>query len=225
MDAEQVRALAKSQGVTVTAALTAALMLAVDRLQKEQVRDPAKHKPVKIFVPVNLRSIFPSKTLRNFILYTIPSIETKYGDYEFPELCQSVSHQMKLQITPRRMAAIIAANVSSEKNLLIRMAPLPIKDIVMKGVYQAVGERKSCFSFSNLGVSKMPEEFERYVDRLDFVLGTQRSQRYNTSLITYKGKMMFNITRNTDKPLLERHFYQVLRELGIHVIAQSNARE
>lgn len=225
LDAEQVRALAKSQGVTVTAALTAALMLAVDRLQKEQVRDPAKHKPVKIFVPVNLRSIFPSKTLRNFILYTIPSIETKYGDYEFPELCQSVSHQMKLQITPRRMAAIIAANVSSEKNLLIRMAPLPIKDIVMKGVYQAVGERKSCFSFSNLGVSKMPEEFERYVDRLDFVLGTQRSQRYNTSLITYKGKMMFNITRNTDKPLLERHFYQVLRELGIHVIAQSNARE
>ncbi len=225
LDTEQVRALAKSQGVTVTAALTAALMLAVDRLQKEQVRDPAKHKPIKIFVPVNLRTIFPSKTLRNFILYTIPSIETKYGDYEYTELCQSVSHQMKLQITPRRMAAIIAANVSSEKNLLIRMAPLFIKDIVMKGVYSAVGERKSCFTFSNLGVSKMPEEFERYVDRLDFVLGTQRSQRYNTSLITYKGKMMFNITRNNDKPLLERHFYQVLRELGIHVIAQSNARE
>ncbi len=225
LDAQQVRALAKAQGVTVTAALTAALMLAVDRLQKEQVHNPAKHKPVKIFVPVNLRSIFPSKTLRNFILYAIPSIETKYGDYEFPELCQSVQHQMKLQITPRRMAAIIAANVSSEKNLFIRMAPLFLKDVIMKMVYRAVGERKSCFSFSNLGVSSMPPEFERYVDRLDFVLGTQKTQRYNTSLITYKGKMMFNITRNTDKPLLERHFYQVLRELGIHVIAQSNARE
>jgi len=57
------------------------------------------------------------------------------------------------------------------------------------------------------------------------VLGTQRSQRYNTSLITYKGKMMFNIMRNTAKPLLEPHLYAVLRELGIHVIAQSNARE
>lgn len=225
LDAEQVRALAKEQGVTVTAYLTAVLIMAVDRLQKQQIRNPAKHKPVKIFVPVNLRSIFPSKTLRNFILYTIPGIETKYGDYTFPEICQSVHHQMKLQITPGRMAAIIAANVSSEKSLLIRSAPLPLKNIVMSGVYDAVGERKSCFSFSNLGVSKMPPEFEAYVDRLDFVLGTQKSQRYNTSLITYKGKMMFNITRNTEKPLLERHLYEVLRERGVHVIAESNTRE
>ncbi|MBR2445055.1 MAG: alpha/beta hydrolase fold domain-containing protein [Clostridia bacterium] len=225
LDAETVRARAKEQGVTVTAYLTAALMTATDRLQKQQIHNPAKHKPVKIFVPVNLRSIFPSKTLRNFILYTIPGVETKYGDVDFPALCQSVQHQMKLQITPQRMAAIIAANVSSEKSLFIRACPLPLKNLVMKGVYQAVGERKSCFTFSNLGVSNMPAEFERYVDRLDFVLGTQRSQRYNTSLITYKGKMMFNIMRNTAKPLLEPHLYAVLRELGIHVIAQSNARE
>ena len=225
LDAEQVRTLAKAQGVTVTAFLTAVQIMAVDRLQKEQIPNPAKHKPVKIFVPVNLRSIFPSKTLRNFILYTIPGVETKYGDYAFEEICQSVQHQMKLQITPRRMAAIIAANVSSERNLLIRAAPLPLKNIVMSGVYNAVGERKSCYSFSNLGVSNMPPEFERYVERLDFVLGTQKSQRYNTSLITYKGKMMFNITRNTSKPLLERHLYEVLRERGVHVLAQSNTRE
>ena len=225
LDAKTVRTLAKAQGVTVTAYLTAVLTVAVDRLQKEQIHNPAKHKPVKIFVPVNLRSIFPSKTLRNFILYAIPSIETKYGDYEFDELCRSIQYQMKLQITPRRMAGIIANNVSSEKNLLIRACPLVIKNVIMKGVYQAVGERKSCFSFSNLGVANMPSEFERYVDRLDFVLGTQQSQRYNVSLITYKGKMMLNIMRNTSKPLLERHLYQVLRELGIHVIAQSNARE
>ena len=225
LDAEQVRTLAKAQGVTVTAFLTAALMMATDRLQKQQIRNPAKHKPIKIFVPVNLRSIFPSKTLRNFILYTIPGIETKYGDYTFPEICQSVQHQMKLQITPRRMAAIIASNVSSEKSLFIRACPLPLKNFVMSCVYNAVGERKSCFTFSNLGVSHMPAEFERYVDRLDFVLGTQRTQRYNTSLITYKGKMMFNIMRNTARPLLEPHLYAVLRELGIHVIAQSNARE
>ena len=225
LDAEQVRTLAKAQGVTVTAYLTAAQIEALDRLQKQQVRNPAKHKAIKIFVPVNLRSVFPSKTLRNFILYTLPGVETKYGDYTFEELCQSVQHQMKLQITPRRMAAIIAANVSSERNLLIRAAPLPIKNIVMSGVYNAVGERKSCYSFSNLGVSKMPPEFEAYVDRLDFVLGTGKFQRYNTSLITFKGKMMFNITRNVSKPLLERHLYDVLRERGVHVIAESNTRE
>jgi NRPS condensation-like uncharacterized protein len=225
LDAAQVLSLAKEQGVTVTAYLTAVQIEALDRLQRQQVRNPARHKPIKIFVPVNLRSLFPSKTLRNFILYTIPGVETKFGDYSFEELCQSVQHQMKLQITPRRMAAIIAANVSSERGLLVRAAPLPLKNLVISGVYNAVGERKSCYSFSNLGVSRMPPEFEAYVDRMDFVLGTGKFQRYNTSLITFKGKMMFNITRNVSEPLLERHLYEVLRERGVHVIAESNTRE
>ena len=136
LDAEQVRLLAKEQSVTITAFLTAALIEALDRMQKKQVRDVSKHKPLKVFVPVNLRSLFPSKTLRNFILYTIPGVETKYGSYTFPELCQSVQHQMKLQITPRRMSAIIAANVSSEKNLLLRATPLALKNIVISGVYK-----------------------------------------------------------------------------------------
>ena len=48
----------------------------------------------------------------------------------------------------------------------------------------AVRERKSCFSFSNLGLVNMPEEFRRYVDRLDFVLGSLSSAPYNTSAIT-----------------------------------------
>ena len=224
LDAKQVLALAKEQGVTVTAYLTAVQIEALDRLQRQQVHNPARHKPVKIFVPVNLRSLFPSKTLRNFILYAIPGVETKYGDYTFAELCQSVQHQMKLQITPRRMAAIMAANVSSEHGLFLRAAPLPLKNLVISGVYNAVGERKSCYSFSNLGVSRMPPEFEAYVDRMDFVLGTGKFQRYNVALITFKDKMMFNITRNVSKPLLERHLYDVLRERGVHVIAESNIR-
>jgi hypothetical protein len=70
----------------------------------------------------------------------------------------------------------------------------------------------------------MPPEFEAYVDRMDFVLGTGKFQRYNVALITFKDKMMFNITRNVSKPLLERHLYDVLRERGVHVIAESNIR-
>jgi Cys-tRNA synthase (O-phospho-L-seryl-tRNA:Cys-tRNA synthase) len=68
-------------------------------------------------------------------------------------------------------------------------------------------------------------EFEAYVDRMDFVLGTGKFQRYNISLITFKGKMMFNITRNVSEPLLEHFLYEVLRERGVHVVAESNTRK
>ena len=64
----------------------------------------------------------------------------------------------------------------------------------------------------------------RHVDRLDFVLGCQAAAPYNTSAITYKGKIYLNIIRNVSEPVLEREIYAALRELGIPHTAESNTR-
>ncbi len=225
MDADAVVAEAKKRGVTVTAFMVSALILAVSEIQKKKVPDTKKHMALKVHVPVNLRKLFPSKTLRNFALYATPGIDPALGEYEFDEVCKIIQHQMKLQITEKNMSALIAANISSEKVFLIRAVPLFLKNIVMKSIFNAVGERKSCLTFSNLGVAQAPDEFGEFVDRLDFVLGVQSSAPYNTSAITYKGKMNLNIIRNISEPLLEPELYRILRDLGIKVIAESNTRE
>jgi len=224
LEADSVVAEAKKRGITVTAYIVAALMVAAMRSQEKIVRNKKKYLPIKVLVPVNLRKIFPSKTLRNFILYATPGFDPRLGEYGFEEICDLVHHQMKLQITDKNMAAMIATNVNSEKPLALRVVPLFIKNIIMKLIFDAVGERKSCFSFSNLGVVKMPEEFEANVSRLDFVLGSQASAPYNTSAITYKGKMMLNIIRNISEPILEYELYHVLRDLGLSPVAESNTR-
>ena len=109
--------------------------------------------------------------------------------------------------------------------MAVRVIPLFLKNIIMKAIFNAVGERKSCFSFSNLGAVNMPREFSDRVERLDFVLGAQASAPYNTSLITYGGKMYLNVIRNIADPLFEPVLHAVLRELGVHVVVESNARE
>ena len=225
LDASEVAAEAKKRGVTVTAYLTTALMLACVRVQEQTVRNPKRWKPIKILIPVNLRKMFPSKTLRNFVLYATPGIDPTLGEYEFDEVCQIVHHQMKLQITEKNLAAMIATNVNNERQMILRLAPLFIKNFVMKLIFNAVGERKSCFSFSNLGVVKMPEEFSSAVERLDFVLGVQSKAPYNTSAITYNGVLNLNVIRNIKEPLLESRLYGVLREQGIGVKVESNTRE
>ncbi|MBR6682122.1 MAG: alpha/beta hydrolase [Clostridia bacterium] len=224
LDSASVVAEAKKRNVTVTAYLVSALIVAVDNIQKSRVRNRKKYKPVKVLVPVNLRKLFDSKTLRNFVLYATPGIDPKLGDYEFDEICKIVHHQMGLQITKKNMSSMIKTNVDSETPLLMRVVPLFLKNIVMKLIFNAVGERKSCFSFSNLGVVKTPDEFSQYVDRLDFVLGVQASAPYNVSAITYKGKINMNIIRNIDEPVLEYEIYKVLKSLGIKLVAESNAR-
>lgn len=225
LDAANVSRDAKSRGITVTAYLASAFIVATARIQEQRVRNKSKYKPIKVLIPVNLRKIFPSKTLRNFVMYASPGIDPRLGHYEFDEICDIVKNQMKLQITDKNMAAIIATNVNDEKNPLLKIVPLFLKNIVMKLIFNAVGEKKSCYSFSNLGVVDPPEEFKRYVDRLDFVIGNQASAPYNVAALAYKGKIYLNIIRNISDPILEAEFHNVFRELGIEHVVESNTRE
>lgn len=215
---------AKKLGVTVTVYMTAILIDAACRVQAGRVKNPAKYKPIKVCVPVNLRKMFPSETMRNFVLYTTPGIDPRLGEYEFDKLCDIVAAQMKLQMTERNMAAMIRTNVDSEKNPFLRAVPLFLKNIVMKMVFNSVGEKKTCFSFSNLGLICAPEEYTEKVNRMDFVLGSQASAPYNISAVTYLGNMYLNVTRNASEPVLEREIYNVLRERGVPHTVESNTR-
>ena len=224
IDPEYVREEAKRRGITVNIYLTSILILAAARIQEKRVSDPSKYKPVKVFVPINLRKMFNSRTMRNFILYAMLGINPRLGDYSFEDICQITSAQMKQQYTKKNMQAMIKTNVASEESIFIKVVPLFLKDFIMKLVFLSVGERKSLFSFSNLGLVSVPEEYSRRVVRMDFILGAQSSAPYNVSALTYGGKMYFNVTRNCKEPAYEGEIYRVFRELGIPHTIESNTR-
>lgn len=222
LSAEQVLSKAHKYGVSVTTFLCAAVMMALQQLQSRQVPLPMLRKSIKILLPVNLRRLFPSRTLRNFALYITPEIQPKLGEYSFQEICQVVHHRMGLELTPKFMSTMIATNLSSERMLAIRLVPLFLKNVIMKTVFNSVGERKSCMTLSNLGMAEVPEEMSPFVDRFDFILGVQATAPYNCGVISYGEYLYMNVIRNIREPILERQLYQVLRELGLSVQVQSN---
>lgn len=212
---------AHEQKVSATAFLTAAMMMALQNWQKETLPQ-RRRKPIKVLIPVNLRKLFPSSTLRNFAMYTTPEILPQLGEYDFSEICRVVSSKMAADITPKQMSRMIATNVDSEQMTLVRLMPLFVKNAVMKAVFDTVGERKSCLSLSNLGQVQLPKEMMAYVERMDFILGVQATAPYNCGVISYGENMYLNMIRNIQEPALERHFYGVLRELGLPVQVQGN---
>lgn len=213
---------AHEYGVSLTAFLSAVMMQALQNLQAEKVPNPDRRKPIKLLIPVNLRRLFPSSTMRNFAMYTIPEIQPKLGTYSFREICSAVQHHMGLDITAKRMSMKIAANVSSERSFAVKVMPLFLKNFVMKAVYDAVGERKSCLSLSNLGAVQLPEEMKPYVQRLDFILGVQATTPYNCGVLSYNGTLYINFIRGIRHPELEAHFHRVLQELGLPAEVESN---
>ncbi len=211
-------------GVTATNFLAAALMAALQKLQQTQVPDIRRRKPIRLQIPVNLRRLFPSSTLRNFAMYTIPELLPRLGEYSFQEICQVVRHCMGLRITPKQMSMVIAANVSSERILAVKLMPLFLKNFVMRLIYDAVGEKKNCLSISNLGAVRLPEEMKPYVDSFDFILGVQAAYPNNCGVVSFGDKVHVNFIRNVREPALEQAFFAVLQELGLAVTVQSNQR-
>jgi len=216
---------AREHGVTLTAFLGAVMIQAIQNLQKEQVPYARFRKHIKIQLPVNLRTLFPSNTLRNFSLYIAPEIDPRLGEYTFPEICAAVRHRMGLEINQKHMGSLIAANVSVERLMALRLMPLFLKNIFMRLAFDFVGERKSCLSVSNLGQVKLPEVMIPYVERFDVVLGVKATAPYNCAVISYGDTLYVSFIRNIRESRLEYHFYKVLRDMNIPVTVESNRGE
>ena len=221
---DAVKAKAKEFGVSVTEFIAAVMMKAISDLQTEKVPRRMRRRPVKVLLPVNLRGLFPSRTLRNFASYVTPEIDPRLGDYSLAEICKIVHYRMGLENDARMMAAKIATNVASERSAVLRAMPLFIKNIAMKAVFDLVGECKSCLCLSNLGLVQLPDAMAPYVARMDFIIGVQAAAPHGCAVVSWNGTAYINCIRNIREPELELHFYQVLHELGLPVKAESNQR-
>ncbi|MBR5428993.1 MAG: hypothetical protein IK116_00530, partial [Firmicutes bacterium] len=222
VDAERLLELAHEYQCTVTVFLAAVMIRAIISMQNED-RPKRFQRPVKITIPVDLRRLYGSVTMRNFALALNLGVDPKLGEYTLKELCASITHQLAVEATPQNMAARIAANVIPQKVLPLRIAPLFIKNIAMELVYSNSGEKKGCLNISNLGVMRLPEELR--VRRLDFIIGVQRSYPNNCSVVSYQGRTYINMIRNIRESELERRFFSALVELGIPVDIESNGKE
>lgn len=216
---------AHKYGVTLTAFVGAVIMKALVDLQNEKNPNVRRQKRIKLLIPVNLRRLFPCGTLRNFAMYTKPELDPRLGEYSFDEICRIIHHKMGAEVTPKYMSSIIATNVNSEKNPLVRLIPLPLKNALMKAIFDSVGEKKACLTLSNLGMVQLPGVMREYVERFDFILGVQAEAPYNCGMLSYGDAVYINFIRNTRDAELERHFFSVLRELGLSASVESNQNE
>lgn len=219
-----VTARAKAFGVSLTAYLTALLIDAACQLQQEDGTARRRRRPVKICVPVNLRRFFPSETLRNFSSYVNPGVETRLGTYTLEEIVQAVHHYMGTEATAKRLGAKFTANVSSERNAALRLAPLFLKNVAMKCAFLMVGDRKTTTILSNLGLVTLPDAMAAHVSRIEFVLGPLSRNPVACAALSYGDTLCLNLTSTLREPALERAFLTRLVRQGVPVRVESNQR-
>lgn len=221
---EALLAAAHAQNATVTVFLAAVMEETILNYQAEKCPERRKRKPVSVTVPINLRRLYGSKTLRNFVLTLNPGVDPRMGDYTLPQLCKRMAAILAAEGNPQQMAGRIAANVTPQQIGLIKLIPLPVKNIVMRIIYSLRGESKGCINLSNLGPVRLPEPMRPWVRRMEFIIGPQLSYPNNCSVASYGGETCINMIRNIRESELERRFYSRLVELGVPVAIESNRR-
>lgn len=127
--------------------------------------------PIKLSVPIDLRTVFPSKTLRNYALYTNLELYPSEG-YSFEQAAYEIKRQLKMGLHKDRLEALASSNVRLEKNVIVRFTPRKIKDKAIKKGYKIYGASKITTTLSNLGMHKLPPEIEGEVERFEMYLGS-----------------------------------------------------
>lgn len=210
-DTRKLLEISRKHGVSITTLISAVMAVSVMEIQQRHESKAAK--PVRIMVPVDLRRQFPSKTLRNFILYALPTMEPREKNRPFADLLRSFTQQMRTQTEQKLLASIMAYNVRTQRNWLFRAIPLSIKLAAMRIAYRYFGESNSSVTVTNLGNITLPPEMQQHVKDITVYLTPRTRSPYNCSVIAYDGKLHIIVSRFGESTELEEVFFRNLDQV------------
>ncbi len=204
---------------TITQFVTALLAYSIFQ---ESVDLIGGKKPLKIFIPVNLRPYFDSVTLRNFSLYIKGTFDQKKTDWTFESMLEVTKEQYKDQLDKEKLHSRISSLVSFEKNFFLRVMPLVLKTIAFKIGYNILGESISSCSISNLGVVDLPEGLSEKIIDADFV---NAGYGIAMTLISMKNHTNLILSSPLKDLSIMNHMIQFLVKEGLDLTLDTNYRE
>ncbi|MCL2546428.1 MAG: hypothetical protein FWE06_04445 [Oscillospiraceae bacterium] len=213
MSVAELKMAAKANGVTITEYLGGLILYALHSHCTD-------NRPVKLSVPVNLRKFFPSKTLRNFSSYV--NVMLNENAENMADVCAEVRRQLREQATKETLRHRMSLNVNSERNVLIRLAPLTVKNMALRAAFVLYGERLFTSTLSNLGGVVLPDDMAAHVEYFDMVIGMPHQNAHTFGAVSFRDTFVLSVTRRIAESWLERDIVGLLRHDGVGVQLISN---
>lgn len=143
---EKMLALAHEKDATMSEYMCALLIWSI---MNTSYRRSMLNRPVVVSLPVNLRNMFGSTTMRNFFGHVSIGVRPRRG-MTFDEVLSEVKERFDSCLTREYFERQIDANVGIEKIGPVKFVPVWIKDLVMRILF-AQAEKRYTITFSNLG--------------------------------------------------------------------------
>ena len=179
-------------------------------------------KPVKISIPINLRKIFPSDTLRNFTYFANIGEPLANASEPLEDTLAYIKTQLRAMCTREPLVSRMNPNVSSEQNPFLRAAPLNLKQLVLRQAHHILGDNLFTASFSNMGMIRLDESMEKHIQYFDFGLSCSDLIPLNLSMLSWQDTAYLTFSSIVEERDVERSFVRKLSDVGLDVCVLSS---
>ena len=217
-----IKELAHKKGVTITSLIAG---IALYSIAKAYLKD-TDNVDLVAMIPINLRKMFPSETVRNFTTLTKCYVNTGITKLDLDEYIKICSKDIKEGTSNKdELSEKIAVSALMATNKLLKYTPVFLKEFGTKIGKLGTKKTKQTLIISNVGIVKMPEGMEQFVKRFALHINPSRKVPVNIGVMTYRDITTICFTRNIVSTELERVFFTTLVEQGVDVEITSNLRE
>ncbi len=174
-------------------------------------------KMLRVQIPVNLRRLYPTKSMRNFTLFVTPGIDLRLGWYELDDILQRVHRYMQNDTDKRHIDQQLARNQNPERNVFLRLLPLLAKNLLLYTRYTNWGPTQYSGVLTNLGKIEMPPSIAGEIEYFTFIPPPGRELRVHGAVATYGDRVRITFGNVTATMELQRRFFSFLVDTGIPV--------
>ncbi|MBN2616899.1 MAG: hypothetical protein JXR64_01165 [Spirochaetales bacterium] len=207
VDSSSYKYISKKYGCTITEYTVALFAYSI---YLDQCNNRNNSDPIVIVVPVNLRSIFPSSTLRNFFS-TISIKIIPQDNLSLSNFIPLVSAQFKEKLVKDKLHSEISKNYRSERLIYIRLAPLILKNLILRIAFSS-GTKYQTAALSNIGEIVFPENVNKFIDHTEVLLYSSRKNPVNCGVCSSNNKLAITFTRTIVEPNIIKKFINHLVE-------------
>ena len=212
MSSSEVLKKAKAYNVSLTVYLASILIKSIG--ESMTIKD--RRKPIVLVIPVNLRQYYPSYTVRNF--FNAVNISYQYNGEDIKDIIALVNEEFKKHLNPDNIKNKMNNMAKLEDIFILRLIPIFLKDLVLRYAYKLT-DHYTTMTLSNIGVIKMPEVYQEYIDYFDVFISTSRIQ---LCMCSYLDKLLLSFTSQFINSEIEQNFFRYLTSEGIKITINTN---
>lgn len=199
LDSEKLKSIAKKYNTTVTGYLTSVMFIANKAVTNN------KNGYTNVYIPINLRKYYPTKSIRNFC--TLCNIYIKNEEIsDFDSLVEKVNKNLKENLNTNTVNKLIV-NTQKISNSFYHI-PFSIKKIISKIICNSLSNKYYTNELSNLGEIKFSENISKYIESMDLFLNIKIIAKITCAVITANNITTFSIFKSIENTSFEEELYK-----------------